>query len=99
MPNDCLGIPISSTVPSPVCPEGYYCTTTNPPTERCSKKRYIFSPSFIQKGFILRGATGAYVPAITVCQMNLNPIKLSEVAKKPNEKLVALPESQIVTVN
>lgn len=98
MPTDCFGIPTSTAVTPPTCPDGYYCTTTNPPTERCSKKRYLFSPSFIQKGFILKGASGAYVPAITVCQMNLNPIKLSEVAKKPNETLVALPESQIVTV-
>lgn len=97
--NDCSGIPTSIAAPTPTCPNGYQCVVTNPYSETCSKKRYIFSPSFIKNGYILKGASGAYVPAVTVCKQNLMPIKVSEVAKKPSVKLVALPESQIVTVN
>lgn len=98
MPSDCSALPIHAADTTAPC-AGYNCPdmSVNPPTYSCKKMRYIFSPSFIQKGFILKGASGAYVPAITMCQRNLNPIKLSEVSKSPSNNLVALPESQTVT--
>ncbi len=92
MANVCDGLPIHAAASAPIC-TGYPCDDST-----CTQKRYIITPSFIQNGFILRGASGAYVAAVTVCQMNLNPIKVSEVRRQPSNKLVGLPASQIINV-
>lgn len=80
----CVGIPLGPE-PQPGC-QHWNCASnsTNPPTYSCTQMQFIFAPSDIIQGQLVAGATGGYVPAITVCQMGIQPISISKAASNPN---------------
>lgn len=69
----CPGLPLHSTTTQPcqktICKD----SSTNPATLTCVGSTYVFAEHYIVKGVVTKGAVGGYVPATTVCQMNIVP--------------------------
>lgn len=81
----CEGIPLYT--PQPVYCQQTICKnkSTNPATFSCVGSKYIFAEHYITKGVVLKGASGAYVPATTICQMNINPDHIGNAAKSKSK--------------
>lgn len=75
----CPGIPLFTTTPA-VCSR-YVCKDkrTNPAALTCVGSKYVFAEHYIVNGVVTKNADGGYVPAITVCQMNIETEKISRV--------------------
>lgn len=81
MAQDCYGI-VPETPADPVCPGQYRCPTSDNP-KACAGMQYVFAPHYFRKGFVQPGASGGYVPAITVCQTGLSPVSVGRVRQNP----------------
>lgn len=61
----CEGLPLF-TSEDPPC-QHYTCSDP----EGCVPMKFVFAPHYIKNGVVQKGADGAYVPAVTVCQLNI----------------------------
>lgn len=86
MASNCPGLPQPTTF-TPICPGKWPC----PDGSNCKSMTYIIAPHYIKHGDLLPGVTGAYVPAMTVCFADVNPIRLRDIRKKPQYKTVTVP--------
>lgn len=86
MANNCPGLPIPE-YSNPICPGKWAC----PDGSNCKSMTYILAEHYVKQGHLLPGASGAYVPAMTMCFANINPIKISNL-KNSNNKTVSLPQ-------
>jgi hypothetical protein len=55
--------------------------------------KYVLAPQYVKNGFVARGASGAYVPAVTVCQSGLRPVPLSQLRQNPTATTVEIVSS------
>jgi hypothetical protein len=94
----CPGLAIAQPAPSSVCPGQYHCldTRTTPAGESCVSPKYVFAPHYIRHGFLAPGASGAYVPACTVCFSHLAPVPVSRL--KRGDTLAEIPPAQVPPV-
>jgi hypothetical protein len=99
--NDCPGLPESIYTQSPICPAGKYpCLnkSTTPGTVECKGPRYLISQHYIQNGWVKKGVSGAYLPAVTMCDLRITPVLLSKTKVLWKNYFVEIPPGQVPSV-
>jgi hypothetical protein len=76
----CQGIPIYTIRPATCQQTVCKNKSTNPATFTCVGSKFVFAEHYITKGVVSKYASGGYVPATTICQMNINPEHIGKAA-------------------
>jgi len=68
------------------------CQFYNCDNDECVKMKFIYARHWFKHGQVIRGAAGAYLPAVTVCQLRIETIPIGDVGKNPNYPYIGLKE-------
>lgn len=92
----CPSIPVPIADPTGCqYPTPYTCLdkTTTPATTSCTRMRYLFPRHRIKHGTLAYGATGAYLPAVTVCSAKVTVVPVTRLRTQPTANHYGLPDT------
>lgn len=85
----CVPLPAAPQESDACAADTYRCVKTNPSSVTCRKMLYVFAPQYFRGGFEYAGYadSGAYVPAVTVCNDEVDPTPIGNLRQNPDKRV------------